>query len=306
MTQIILEKQTESEQTTVKDSLETQKRQRVEILQESITQEQLAYFQDPDIYTRSITFDYTFKRVDPVLFDSTISSLFNGYDLIKEEQQGREHSKFTINRVYLYQKGKKHNILLDYRFMADKKHGKLLFTVKSRDQITLKHLSEQINSQISEVYMGLKGKMSKKAKIKYLQTFILEISHHLQSRGNFQLSFAKLVEKLQKSLPDWNFSVKFLRKILRKMDKNGLIADFSKIDSDYYMIQFQPSALTSDPVTILRYGETVSTSTLEELLAQFGWEPHRLEVALTFLEEKKLVKKQKSYREGIVYYFKSA
>ena len=127
----------------------------------------------------------------------------------------------------------------------------------------------------------------------------------LEDTAETQRPLVALWNDVLTAFPDCGFTQKKFLKLLKKMQKGGLLSELQKLPTGYYMVLFHPLEMTQDPITILKYARTVSNGELtkEELLIHLGWPEFRVEKALTFLVDRNLARLDTSFLRGKRYYF---
>ncbi len=304
-TQILIDKPDESTLDEYRGNLEQNKIDRTDVLVQTIFNSLIENIQQANLQSGSFSMEMNLKKLPPKLFDEAISSLFDSFDCYKTETISDTKSKYAVVKRYVKQKENIPETVIIYRFTTGKTRGTLSVKCKSITQTYVDSFIEEYRKKIQTIYINFKDSLSKREKQQYLQTKILEYSEHLPPEEKSHVPLAQIYQDLQENFPDWEFSIKVIRKILQKMQKNGLIADLKQTESGFYMIEFHPAELTIDPAKLLQYGQDVHTCSKEKLLTHFQWDEYRLQKALNFLISRNLVKLQSSYREGTIYFFKN-
>lgn len=305
-TKVILKKDTKDIIDDQLSLIEKQKIERTDVLSKAIFDDLINNIQRVKLENKILSLDLNLKGINARIFDEAIIGLFDSYNLFKEELIDDTKSKFVISRDFVYQKDNIPQEVISYRLTTTKDHGTLLIECKALDNDKADTLLNSFKNSILNIHMGFKESYSKKEKHRYIQTFILEKGEQLQKERKSKLSLAQLVQDLQVNYPNWDINLKHLRKILKKMEKNGLIAELEELESGFLMIEFHPLDLTTDPIQVLRFGQEVGIISKEKLLTHFGWDDYRMQGALDFLVQRKLIKEHSTYREGTKYFFKSS
>jgi len=137
-----------------------------------------------------------------------------------------------------------------------------------------------------------------------IRSFVLEKANAIKASGdNPVVPMAKIYEELAAAHPNWRVKPKKMLRIMREMQKNGIIAKVEKLETGFFMVQLLPVELTQDPQKILELAKTHGFLTKEEVINTLQWPEYRAENALNFLEQKGLARTDVSFIEGKRYFF---
>ncbi|MHA1749570.1 MAG: hypothetical protein ACTSVI_14725 [Promethearchaeota archaeon] len=137
-----------------------------------------------------------------------------------------------------------------------------------------------------------------------IQEYVLKISEEIQEKENKPIiPLAKIYHDIILSHPEWHLTPKRLLKVMKSLEKSGMIAKIEKLPTGYYMIHVIPQEIASDTIKILDLGSKKKIMTKNEIMRMLGWNEHRVNSTLNFLSKNSLVKKVDSYVNGTQYYF---
>ncbi len=136
-----------------------------------------------------------------------------------------------------------------------------------------------------------------------IKAFLLFRGEELKRDNIAQDSLVGLYKDMLKTHPEWKITPKRFLKIVKSLVKMGLIAHVDKLETGFYMVQFQPIEMTEDPSLILQYARTTGVLTKEEIMAYMKWTAYRTETSLNFLVKSGLAKIDRSYLQGKRFYF---
>ncbi len=97
-----------------------------------------------------------------------------------------------------------------------------------------------------------------------------------------------------------------LLKALKDLEKKNLIESLKKIEnSNTLVVEFVPSDLTSDVKRIVELASQADYLTYKDIVSKTSWDEYRITRTLDLLENKGIVKKTESFREGKKWFFTS-
>ncbi|HME53422.1 MAG TPA: hypothetical protein VKM55_14455 [Candidatus Lokiarchaeia archaeon] len=136
-----------------------------------------------------------------------------------------------------------------------------------------------------------------------IRSFIIEQGQQIKNSGENSAPLARLYEEIMQLHPDWKITPKQFLHAAKDLEKYGIISKLERLDTGYYMIQFLPVELTSDPESVLQLSKEHACMTKNEIMNALEWPEYRTDEALNFLQEKGFMKTDTSYMEGTRYFF---
>ncbi|MHA1585043.1 MAG: hypothetical protein ACTSWL_07290 [Promethearchaeota archaeon] len=304
-TQIFLKKYAEDKLTGLKDEFEQQKQDRTQNIREGIYQSLLRNINNSDLASVSETINFNINNSSPYLFDQSIMNLFTRFEIFKEKIHGSEKKTFNCSRTLIIHEQGIPKEVIEYQFNYSKMNGTILLKIYAENPVRAEENAQKYKKEILTIHEGLRGKLSEKEIHVAFRRYLLEKGKENTEIGKDQIPFAELMQSLSQDYPDWNVSSKKCLKWTKKMAKDGLISEIEKLPTGFNILHFQPLEITMDPTDVLRFGAEEGELTKEAIMLHFGWDEFRTTNALGFLEDRKLMKKTHSYKEGTKYFFKS-
>ncbi|MHA1672194.1 MAG: hypothetical protein ACTSYI_01075 [Promethearchaeota archaeon] len=253
-----------------------------------------------DLPVDTMTLNIKISHKEFAFYNSSFQAFFSQHS-IHDVHQSQTDKKNNSQCMFYLLKGTEISEIIEYSFVGGKNEA--LLTLKLHLPIfeDLQKRKDQITTEFQKMYASLSGRNSGSS-TRMVQSFILENYAKIDESSPTQIPLVALLHDFLRSFPDAKLSEKEFLKIIKKMDKYGLISELEKLSTGFYMVHLHPLELTKDPILILEFTKGKSEFTRLELLTGLEWPEHRLSLALKFLQEKNLIKHTKSFRTGEKYY----
>jgi hypothetical protein len=160
--------------------------------------------------------------------------------------------------------------------------------------------------EISRIDLSSMDEPSLKNKNDYmikLANTVLQLGINRKNETGGILSLPELIVLLKTQTPFKDVKVKDAKKVLKKLDKEGLIAGIEKLETEVEIIEFVPVSFSKDQNTILALASKDGTLTLGKAMTRLNWTKERILKNLETLEKSNIAKKDPRYAAGEKWYF---
>jgi hypothetical protein len=160
--------------------------------------------------------------------------------------------------------------------------------------------------EISRIDLSSMDEPSLKNKNDYmikLANTVLQLGINRKNETGGILSLPELIVLLKTQTPFKDVKVKDVKKVLKKLDKEGLIAGIEKLETEVEIIEFVPVSFSKDQNTILALASKDGTLTLGKAMTRLNWTKERILKNLETLEKSNIAKKDPRYAAGEKWYF---
>ena len=149
----------------------------------------------------------------------------------------------------------------------------------------------------------LKDKLTGGGFFDVLANEILEIGQQMISENGGIMAIGELFTQLNKTRPGRMVSIDDMYRSLEKLINTQLIPPYRVLDSGLKIVEFVPVEFSPDHDVILNYASRVGFVTKEDLLMRTSWTEERIDRCLKFFEENSIARVDRSYSEGVKYWF---
>ena len=300
-TQFFIQKLSASEIANHSQTLEQQKINRYHDFRQIQEAQILEKLKNLDFPVDTISMNIKISHKEFAFYNSSFQAFFSQHSLhdVHQSQTGKK----TVHQCMFYLlNGAAITEIIEYSLVGGKNEALLTLKLHLPVEEDLQKRKEQLKTEIQKMHISLSGRNSGNS-TRMVQSFILDNYAQIDESSSTHIPLVALLHDFLKQFPDAKISEMEFHKIIKKMEKHGLISDVEKLPTGFYMVHLHPPELTKDPVTLLQFAKGKSEITRQELLTGLEWPEHRLSSALKFLQEKNLIKHTKSFRTGEKYYF---
>ncbi|MBD3227076.1 MAG: hypothetical protein GF329_02725 [Candidatus Lokiarchaeota archaeon] len=147
------------------------------------------------------------------------------------------------------------------------------------------------------------GLIDKSEYITKLANTILKLGVERKNTTGGILTISELVYLLKTETPFKVVRIKAVAKVLKKLEKEGLIAGIKKLDSGVKLVEFVPISFSKDQSKIIALASRNGELSLEEVLKRLNWSQERILRVLEVLEKSNIAQKDPRYSAGQKWYF---
>ncbi|MHA1522014.1 MAG: hypothetical protein ACTSRK_17705 [Promethearchaeota archaeon] len=300
-TQFFIQKYPSSDLTARAQQLELQKINRYHESREIRNKQIVEKLKNLDLPEDTVTMNISLSHKEFSFYNDSFQSFFSQHSIhdVHESQNGKKNN---IQCMFYMLKGTEIAEIIEYSLVGGKKEALLTLKLHVPSAENLQKRKEELKTEFQKMYASLTGRNSGNS-TRMVQSFILENYAKIDESSITQIPLVALMHDFLQSFPDAKISEKEFQKIIKKMDKFGMISNLEKLPTGFYMVHLHPPELTKDPVLVLNFAIGKSEFTRQELLTGLEWTEHRLSTALKFLQDKNLVKHTKNFRTGEKFFF---
>ncbi|MHA1269809.1 MAG: hypothetical protein ACTSPY_08505 [Candidatus Helarchaeota archaeon] len=159
--------------------------------------------------------------------------------------------------------------------------------------------------EISEVEFKKIEEEGKSDSLIQLANTILKLGHNRINKTGGIIALSELVMLLRTQTPFNDVKISKVKKVIKKLGKEGLIPGIIKLQSGVEIVEFIPCSLNKDQNLILTLaaGTGSGSLNLEYIMNRLNWTRERVLRVLEQLERSNMAKKDPSYAEGQKWYF---